>query len=65
MHLIFYQPAEIYPNERRVAMTPASVAQLTKIGYKVVVEEGAGVASKVCYILSDPPTKEFIQQPRD
>lgn len=40
-------PAEIYPNERRVALTPASVEQLRKKGYRVVVEEGAGVASKV------------------
>lgn len=66
-------PAEIYPNERRVALTPTSVKQLTDKGYKgmltvvwignrsgclsfnrywnpivaVLVEEGAGLGSKV------------------
>src|SRR5437667_7388444 len=31
--------------ERRVAATPATVVQLLKLGYDVVVESGAGVAS--------------------
>src|SRR5436309_14547716 len=32
--------------ERRVAATPATVVQLLKLGYDVVVEPGAGVASR-------------------
>uniref|UniRef100_A0A0G4GI47 NAD(P) transhydrogenase, mitochondrial n=1 Tax=Chromera velia CCMP2878 TaxID=1169474 RepID=A0A0G4GI47_9ALVE len=35
-------PKETYPNENRVAQTPATVAQLTKKGYQVVVQAGAG-----------------------
>ncbi|OAA58989.1 NAD(P) transhydrogenase, alpha subunit [Niveomyces insectorum RCEF 264] len=36
-------PREIYPNERRVALTPQNVALLKKKGYgRVLVERGAG-----------------------
>ncbi|GIE28071.1 NAD(P) transhydrogenase subunit alpha [Actinoplanes italicus] len=33
------------PGERRVAATPATVEQLAKLGYQVVVEPGAGAAA--------------------
>lgn len=36
---------ESYPGERRVAIVPASVPNLTKAGCKVVVEAGAGLAA--------------------
>ncbi|KAH8171185.1 NAD(P) transhydrogenase beta subunit domain-containing protein [Sarocladium implicatum] len=40
-------PTEIYPGERRVALTPANVALLLKKGYsKVLVERGAGAAAE-------------------
>ncbi len=35
-------PRESRPGERLVAATPATVAQLAKLGYDVVVEKGAG-----------------------
>lgn len=35
-------PKEVFPNETRVALTPATVVALTKGGYQVVVETGAG-----------------------
>ena len=35
-------PREAFENERRVAATPESVAQLIKIGYEVEIEAGAG-----------------------
>jgi len=35
-------PRELRPGERLVAGTPATVAQLVKLGYDVVVEVGAG-----------------------
>ncbi|WP_296665159.1 Re/Si-specific NAD(P)(+) transhydrogenase subunit alpha [Demequina sp.] len=38
-------PAETRAGERLVAASPASVGQLIKLGYDVVVEEGAGVQS--------------------
>lgn len=38
-------PKESYPGERRVALVPASVPNLTKAGCKVVVEAGAGLAA--------------------
>ena len=37
---------ESAPGETRVAATPATVAQLLKLGYDVVVEPGAGAASR-------------------
>lgn len=36
---------EAQPGETRVAATPATVAQLIKLGYEVVVDSGAGAAS--------------------
>lgn len=38
-------PKESRPGERLVAATPATVAQLVKLGYEVVVERGAGEAA--------------------
>ncbi len=35
-------PRESYPGERRVAMVPGVVPSLTKAGFEVVVEAGAG-----------------------
>lgn len=40
-------PREVYPGERRVALTPANVALLLKKGYKnILVERGAGSAAE-------------------
>ncbi|PNY23309.1 NAD(P) transhydrogenase, mitochondrial [Tolypocladium capitatum] len=40
-------PKEIYPDERRVALTPANVALLLKKGFgKVLVQRGAGAAAE-------------------
>src|SRR5712671_2244473 len=38
-------PKEIAPNERRVALTPEVVGRLTKGGFEVVIERGAGSAA--------------------
>ena len=38
-------PRETKPGERRVAATPATVVQLVKLGYDVIVESGAGEPS--------------------
>lgn len=38
-------PREARPGERLVAATPATVAQLRKLGYDVLVESGAGTAA--------------------
>ena len=35
-------PTETYPHERRVALVPSSIKPLTKIGYEVLIEAGAG-----------------------
>lgn len=35
-------PKETFPGERRVAMVPADVARLAKLGLEVVIEAGAG-----------------------
>ncbi|XP_076217234.1 NAD(P) transhydrogenase, mitochondrial-like isoform X3 [Aptenodytes patagonicus] len=39
-------PKEIFENEKRVALSPAGVQTLVKQGFSVVVESGAGEASK-------------------
>ena len=38
-------PKEHFPLEKRVAASPESVARLTKPGFQVAIEKGAGVAS--------------------
>ncbi len=48
-------PMESAPAETRVAATPKTVAQLVKLGYEVVVEEGAG--AKAAY-----PDSDYVAQ---
>ncbi|WP_333830146.1 Re/Si-specific NAD(P)(+) transhydrogenase subunit alpha [Pararhodobacter sp.] len=38
-------PKEIFPGENRVAMTPDSAIQLTKLGHECLIEAGAGAAA--------------------
>jgi NAD(P) transhydrogenase subunit alpha len=38
-------PKESYPNERRVALIPATIPALAKVGLEVLVESGAGEAT--------------------
>jgi NAD(P) transhydrogenase subunit alpha len=38
-------PKEIYPGERRVALTPAVVPMLAKAGLEVAIESGAGIGA--------------------
>ena len=38
-------PKEIHAGERRVASTPDVVAQLSKLGFSVAIEAGAGAAA--------------------
>ena len=38
-------PKEVYPGERRVAATPASVERLRKLGFEVLIQRGAGQAA--------------------
>jgi proton-translocating NAD(P)+ transhydrogenase subunit alpha len=38
-------PKESFPGERRVAMVPAAVPALTKAGFEVAIEAGAGVSA--------------------
>lgn len=39
-------PKETFPNERRIAISPTAVALLTKKGWNVNIEDGAGLESK-------------------
>ncbi|MEU4564605.1 Re/Si-specific NAD(P)(+) transhydrogenase subunit alpha [Actinoplanes sp. NPDC023936] len=43
--MIIGVPRDPQPDERRVAATPVTVAQLVKLGYDVVVQSGAGAGS--------------------
>ena len=38
---------ETYPNERRVALIPANIPQLAKVGHEGLVEQGAGLAAGI------------------
>ena len=38
-------PRESFPGERRVALVPAAIPNLTKAGLEVVVESGAGISA--------------------
>ncbi|HTZ49043.1 MAG TPA: Re/Si-specific NAD(P)(+) transhydrogenase subunit alpha [Verrucomicrobiae bacterium] len=38
-------PKEIYPNERRVALVPAVIPNLKKVGLDVTIEAGAGIGA--------------------
>lgn len=46
MPLIVGIPKEIYPEERRVAATPATIERFRKLGLDVQVEAGAGEAAR-------------------
>ncbi|XP_033726435.1 NAD(P) transhydrogenase, mitochondrial-like [Pecten maximus] len=39
-------PREVFPNEKRVALSPVAVANLTKKGFNVNIEKGAGLEAK-------------------
>ena len=43
--MIIGVPKETFPGERRVAMVPAVVPTLTKAGFEVAIEAGAGVSA--------------------
>ncbi|RMF16083.1 MAG: Re/Si-specific NAD(P)(+) transhydrogenase subunit alpha [Candidatus Dadabacteria bacterium] len=43
--MIIGVPKETLPGERRVALIPASVPHLAKVGHEVIVETGAGLAA--------------------
>ncbi|MBM4207826.1 MAG: Re/Si-specific NAD(P)(+) transhydrogenase subunit alpha [Gammaproteobacteria bacterium] len=40
-------PKELYPGERRVAITPEAAEQIIKLGYEVCIESGAGAAADI------------------
>ena len=43
--MIIGVPRETFPGERRVALVPGAIPNLTKAGLQVIVEEGAGVGA--------------------
>jgi H+-translocating NAD(P) transhydrogenase subunit alpha len=43
--MIIGVPRESFPGERRVALVPSAIANLTKTGLEVVVEAGAGIGA--------------------
>lgn len=45
VHMRIAVPKETYPGERRVALIPASIAPLLKLGVEIVIESGAGVSA--------------------
>lgn len=38
-------PTEIFPDEKRVALSPSAADRLIKLGFKVNIQQGAGNAS--------------------
>src|SRR6202047_104213 len=53
--MIIGVPREIYPKERRVALVPAVIPRLKKVGLDVLVEAGAGQAAGY-------PDKEYLEK---
>jgi NAD(P) transhydrogenase subunit alpha len=47
MSLVIGVPKEVFPGERRVATVPEVVEKLTKQGFRVAVEKGAGDAASI------------------
>ena len=45
MPLMIGVPREIFPGEKRVATVPEVVGKLTRLGFGVSIESGAGVAA--------------------
>ncbi|HWS31485.1 MAG TPA: Re/Si-specific NAD(P)(+) transhydrogenase subunit alpha [Actinoplanes sp.] len=66
--MIIGVPRDPDPGERRVAATPATVTQLVKLGYEVVVEPGAGAAASFSdesyagagAVLGDPLSADIV-----
>lgn len=63
--LVVGVPKEVFPGECRVAATPDTSQKLQKLGFKVLVESGAGAAANFsdaayeavgCEIVADPET---------
>src|SRR5271169_6133489 len=44
-YMIVGVPRESFPGERRVALVPAAIPNLTKAGLEVMVEAGAGIGA--------------------
>jgi hypothetical protein len=40
-------PKEIFPGEKRVAISPDAAQKMVKLGFKVVVEKGAGEEARL------------------
>ena len=64
-------PRESYPGERRVALVPAVIPNLTKAGMEVLVEAGAGLqagypdadyAAKGAKLVAEPAKKCFARR---
>ncbi|MCM1984046.1 Re/Si-specific NAD(P)(+) transhydrogenase subunit alpha [Lyngbya confervoides] len=58
-------PKETFPGEGRVAATPATAQSLTKMGFKICVESGAGRASGFTDSAYEAVGCEIIPQTRD
>lgn len=43
--MIIGVPKEIFPGEKRVALVPTVLPSLTKVGFEVIIEAGAGLAA--------------------
>ena len=40
-------PTEVYPGEKRVATVPEVIPKLAKLGFRVIVQSGAGAAASI------------------
>ena len=45
--MILGVPKEIYQNETRIAVIPATVKQFISVGFKVIIESNAGICSQI------------------
>ncbi|CAG7560017.1 unnamed protein product [Fusarium equiseti] len=65
-NLVVGVPIEIFPGERRVAVTPANVAVLKKKGFKqVLVERGAGTHADFLDVAYEKAGATLVNGPRE
>ena len=64
MAMIIGIPREVHSGERRVAATPDTATQLMKLGYKVILESGAGAGAQFADALYAAAGVEIVPDAR-
>ncbi|HCP35261.1 MAG TPA: NAD(P)(+) transhydrogenase (Re/Si-specific) subunit alpha, partial [Deltaproteobacteria bacterium] len=63
--MIIGVPKEIHSGERRVAVVPSTIGQLKKLGYEVIIEQGAGELANFPDNLYQDAGAELVEKPAE